>query len=95
MTMPMFKIGDRVRMVRRDRQVPYGTIGIVLEDKAIPFVDWEGFDDGHDWSFNDFRKSVLLAHEDWLELVAHESIHDAEEDGGGAVFGALHAMGVI
>ena len=92
--MPKFKKGDRVRMVERDCGVPYGTVGTVLQYSKLPCVNWDGFTRGHDATFGDGRKSVRVAHEVWLELVTHESSHDAEEDGGGAVFGALHAMGV-
>jgi hypothetical protein len=81
-------------MVHPDYIVPYGTIGTVLEDFGFVWVKWDKFTGGHDATFDDGRKSACYVFQESIELVTHESSHDAEEDGGGAVFGALHAMGV-
>lgn len=70
--MAKFKVGDRVRYTGEGDTVPFGTIGTVLEDSKVPFVDWDGFTGGHDVMFDDGRMSVCSVHEDDLELIEEE-----------------------
>lgn len=39
--MPKFKYGDRVVAVNENNWVPVGTVGTVVEDSVVPFVEWD------------------------------------------------------
>lgn len=75
--MAKFKIGDRVKMISNEEgDPPLGSVGTVLKDSTVPFVDWDDFTGGHDAMFSDGRKSVSSTYEDDLELIA-ESVPSA------------------
>ena len=38
---PKFKYGDRVVAVNKNNWVPVGTVGTVVEDSVVPFVEWD------------------------------------------------------
>ena len=38
---PKFKYGDRVVAVNENNWVPVGTVGTVVEDSVVPFVEWD------------------------------------------------------
>jgi hypothetical protein len=63
-----FKVGDRVQLagLHNDRfaqlsahvGLANGMVGTIREeDSDRPFVDWDNFEGGHDFTFNDGRKS--------------------------------------
>ena len=72
--MPKFKKGDRVRCVEADGEIREGMTGTVIEDSAIPYVDWDDFLGGiSDLGLTGHNnESVLEINEDCLELIKPE-----------------------
>lgn len=71
--MAKFKVGDRVRLLEDQDDLPAGSVGTVVEDDSVPYVEWDGFDGGHSIPFHDDRKSCWAVHEDEIKLLTPES----------------------
>ena len=63
--MSKFKPGDRVMLTSDFDRLHAGMKGTVVENKSrAPYVEWDGFAEGHSGPFKDDRRSCWAVSED-------------------------------
>lgn len=70
--MPKFKVGDRVGLTKLafdNGFLKVGQKGTVLEESAVPFVQWDDFTDGHDGGNPSVEYSSWGVEEDHLKKI--------------------------